>query len=181
MSLAKPVALGAWEKTGTYPGSDLSTIKAASVQKLRSGVSRELSPPYLMLSVRFIAMAPYCSDVHTALGTWQALDADISSIFDADSSRPLNFIIFASFPFAAFPFIISFVPSARCAFMQGKTAACCHTADCAPCSYAWDRWFGRPVCSPRQHKADPQGPTGLLTLPHSHSAEELNISDPQCC
>lgn len=59
MSLPKLVALGGWEKTGTYSGSDLSLLKAAPVQNLRNSVSTELRPPYLMLSVRFIAMAPF--------------------------------------------------------------------------------------------------------------------------
>lgn len=67
MSLAKLVALDGWEKTGTYPDSYLSLLKAASIQNLRNSVSRELSPSYLMLSVRFIAMAPY-SILHSLRG-----------------------------------------------------------------------------------------------------------------
>lgn len=81
------MGLPGWqEQTGTYPGSGLSMIKAASAQKLKSGVSRELNPPYLIFSVRFITTGSVLfSQVCTASGAWQAPDTDISSVFEADS------------------------------------------------------------------------------------------------
>lgn len=56
-----------WVGENRHPDSYLSLLKAASIQNLRNSVSRELSPSYLMPSVRFIAMAPY-SILHSLRG-----------------------------------------------------------------------------------------------------------------